>query len=77
MTKMYDNLLAKVKTAAPSLPKQVELLKKTRCKQRGNKAGPPGKRKGRQQKGQCPSKNVFMNDESINPLHVPGDLVNF
>lgn len=78
VTKMYDDLLARVRTAAPSLSRQVGLLKTTKCKQRGGKkAGPAGKGKGRQQKKLCPAKDVFLNAETVNPLNVPSDLMNF
>lgn len=76
MTKMHDDLLAKIKASTPNLSSQMELLSQAKCKRKGGtKSGPVGK--GKQQKKQPPAKNVFLSDETINPLNIPTDLVNF
>ena len=76
VTKMYDDLLAKVQATAPSLSQQIALLRKTKCKQKGGKkTGSAGK--GKQQKKHCPAKDVFLSAETVNPLNIPSDLVNF
>ena len=54
----------------------MELLSQAKCKRKGGtKSGPVGK--GKQQKKQPPAKNVFLSDETVNPLNIPTDLVNF